>query len=51
MTPHKALKIITEYQSWRLGQIDKIRYDPKTITTALNVLLETAKKTTQGGRL
>lgn len=51
MTPQKALKIITEYQSWRLGQIDKIRHDPKTITTALNVLLETVKKINQGGRL
>jgi hypothetical protein len=43
MSIDKAIKIITEYQSWRLGQIDKIRHDPKTITTALNVLLETVK--------
>ena len=48
MTPQKALKIITEYQSWRLGNIDKIRYEPKVITKAIDVLLETVKNMNQG---
>ena len=39
MSIEKALKILNEYQSWRLGGIPTFPYQPRDVTVALNRVL------------
>ena len=39
MSIEKALKILNEYQSWRLGGIPTFPYQPRDVTIALNRVL------------
>jgi hypothetical protein len=39
MKTKKAIKILKEYQKWRIGETDKIAYTPKEISEALNKII------------
>ena len=44
MTIKEAIKILCYYQSWRLGKIDEMIYEPNKITQALDIVLFEVKK-------
>lgn len=43
MNLEKAIQILTHHQEWRLGKIDEIKFNPKELTTALDVVLDKVK--------
>jgi hypothetical protein len=40
MTYREAIEILTEFNSWRRGDIDDIRYTPKEIGQAIEIAIE-----------
>jgi hypothetical protein len=46
MSIDKAIKILTEYQSWRLGNIEKYPRESKEVTIALDKVLNCFKEPT-----
>ncbi len=44
MSLDKAIKILEYHQQWRLGNEDIMKYKPKDITEALDVVLKTVKE-------
>tara|TARA_R110000796_G_C14431862_1_gene421228 strand:+ start:81 stop:377 length:297 start_codon:yes stop_codon:yes gene_type:complete len=43
MKIEKAIKILTYHQEWRLGKIDEMKFVPKELTTALDIVLDKVK--------
>lgn len=44
MNLKEAIEILDYHQSWRLGKVDEMMFDPKQITKALDIVLEEVKK-------
>ena len=44
MSKEKALEILEYHQQYRQGKIDEMKYTPRQITEALDVLIEFVKK-------
>ena len=44
MSLEKAIKVLEYHQEWRLGNKDIMKYKPKDITEALDVVLKEVKK-------
>lgn len=44
METKKAIEILEHHQQWRLGNVQEMKYTPREITEALDVLLEEFKK-------
>jgi hypothetical protein len=44
MSKEKALEILEYHQQWRLGKFDEMKYTPRQLTEALDVLIEFVKK-------
>lgn len=40
----EAIEILDYHQSWRLGNVDEMIYEPKQITKALDIVLDAVKK-------
>lgn len=41
-----AIEILEYHQKWRLGQVDEMKYTPKQLTEALDVVLDKVKSLT-----
>lgn len=44
MTLQEAKNILNTQQSWRLGKIDEVKYSPRDLTNAIDVILEEVNK-------
>ena len=44
MSLKEAIEILEHHQAWRLGKIDKMPYDPKIITQAIDIAINGVKK-------
>ncbi len=44
MKLNEAIEILEYHQRWRLGKIDEMKYTPKQLTKALDVVLKIAIK-------
>lgn len=40
----KAITILEYHQRWRLGELEEMKYTPKELTEAIEVLLKEVKK-------
>ena len=43
MNLKQAIEILDYHQKWRMGKVDEMIYEPKTITKALDVVLDKVK--------
>ena len=43
MNLKQAIEILDYHQKWRLGKVDEMNYDAKTITKALDIVLDEVK--------
>lgn len=43
MELQKAIEILEHHQQWRLGKIDDMRWEPRELTDALDLVLEQVK--------
>ena len=39
----EAIEVLTYHQDWRRGNIDEMKYEPKTLGIAIDVILESFK--------
>ena len=44
MELHKAIEILEYHQQWRRGDIDEMKYTPKELTEALDLVLSEIKE-------
>jgi len=44
MELQKAIEILEHHQQWRLGKIDDMKWKPRELTDALDLVLEQVKK-------
>ena len=44
MDIRQAIEILDYHQKWRIGKIEGMKYTPKELTTAFNVVIEHVKQ-------